>query len=127
MAHLIIPDIDNLIINLLLIPDLINLAATNKHFHRKITSMPLLIQCKNILSYKYSTNWLKFYQACISGFQVYAQYLFDHYKINIHKYGEYIFIRSCSTGHTNIAKWLIELGNNGHGEIPQDIIDGYLK
>lgn len=107
--HLIIPDIDQLIIQLLDIRGLINLAATNKHFHKKITSMDIINQCKAISRYKFEFNLSKFSLACMLGYQSYAQYLFDHYEINIDKFFDTLFIYSCNYGQLNIAKWLLTL------------------
>lgn len=113
MTTLIIPDIDQLIINLSAIKELAKLAATNKHFNKQL--MVIVQQYKN-LDYHYDEPKNQFFMACQMGYRECAQYLLNHYEIDIHANDGYLFWRSCSMGQLEIAKWLLTFKFDIHAD-----------
>ena len=67
-----------------------------------------------------------FMETCRMGFKFFAKYLLLKHKINIHMDNEGAFRLSCANGHTEIAKYLIEIENQpSHQQINIHADDEY--
>ena len=110
---IIIPDIDTYLLDLVDLRSIANLQQVNKYFHKIITAKPIMNQWKVINNMRLKSPNDKFMGACGSGFLAYAKYLIREYKIDIHADNEYAFQCSCINGYSEIAQWLIGLGESG--------------
>ena len=114
---IIIPDIGKYIVDLIDLRSLANLLLVNKFFNTIISAKTLTHQWKHINSMKLDTIDSIFAETCKLGFLEYAKYLVNENKIDIHIYGDYVFVLICYNGHKDVARWLVELGES----------DGYTK
>jgi ankyrin repeat protein len=112
---IIIADLDDLIISFLELQDAVSLMKINVNYHNKIKCMKLICEW-NSLKYNRDTIDVIFHNACSKNYLTYTKSLIFRYhlKIDIHANNEGAFRWSCCDGHIDVAKFLIDLGEN-HG------------
>ena len=116
---IIIPDLDEHILSFMDLPETVNLMRINNYYYGKIKNKTLIKEwnhCKN----QYSSLCVNdiFLETCENGYISYARSLLKRHEIYIHDHGEAAFRYACDKGHIEIAKWLIDLGeNHGYGRI----------
>ena len=114
---ILIKDLDASIINFMELQALLNLTQINKYYNLIISQKDLIKQW-NIMKNIQDTLKEIFIVTCRKGYIAYAKSLVARYKIDIHDEFESAFGFSCLNGDFEIAKWLIDLGNNyGYGKI----------
>lgn len=111
--NIIIPDIDKCIVEFLDLPSLVNISCVNNFFHRLATNKPIINQWAYIKEIRPGTIHDRFMYTCIFNYVDYAKYLIENDdRIDIHIYCEYAFRKCCKKGYLEMAKWLIDLGEN---------------
>ena len=110
---IIIEDLDGLIISFLDLPEYVALMQTNNYYYQNIKSTKLITEWNTIKQKNKSLIGI-FNSACKKGFIIYAKSLVNRYGKNIHRNFDVAFALACLNGHFEIAKWLIDLGEN-HG------------
>lgn len=120
-----VSDIDiQLILYLNPFVDFFNLLTVNKYYHHIITNHDLYDYFRKLVSYNKIHNYPKtnqydklFINACRSNNPL-RFCLITNYKINIHAHLEEAFQSVCEKGYIDVAKWLIELGDDSkYGKI----------
>ena len=114
---IIIQDLDSYLLSLLDLPDLIALMKISHYYFDKIQQIKIVNEWKDLNRKIFSREKI-FSMACKRGYLIYAKWLLDKYKFDIHADNETIFGWACKKGHFDISKWLIDLGeNHGYGRI----------
>jgi ankyrin repeat protein len=109
-----VTDIDNYIIGFIdPIDDFITLSRVNKYYNKLVTEKILFVTFKKFTLEMRELNKQKNFQnACEHGYILVAQYFFNKNITDIHVDNEYAFRHACRNNHTEIVKWLYQLGIN---------------
>lgn len=127
--NIVMPDIDCYILGMLTLPDLINTTCINKYFHNYVTKIPIYNQWRIIkespigLGGVHNVAQVYFIEACSRGFTDYAKFIITNTKIvcsnlsgfkagpsiDISAYGGYALIYSCTNGHADTVRWLLDI------------------
>lgn len=102
----ILKDIDLLIIDLLDLPELLNVICVNKFFHDIIVNKPIINQWKDVKNLNYPTQNY-FYEVCRRGHLEYAKSLYRRYNNAWHGSFNVMFVNHCSYGRKEIIMWLL--------------------
>ena len=109
MTHIIIRDIDQIIVGFLSddLPTLVTLLSVNKYFQQTVSTIKLVDQWLKVNTMHIYTPYGIFLRICQLGYLEYAIYMLNKHQIDIHSLDEYAFILCCSSGHLELAKYLI--------------------
>ena len=115
---IVIADLDDSIISFMDLEEMVNLMLTNKNYNSKIIKLDLIKEWNLMKNQNCNINTL-FNKTCQNKYISYAKSLIRRFniKINIHTDDEDAFRWICYNGDLEMAKWLIDLGENGHEKI----------
>jgi len=103
--NIIIPDIDNIIINFIKLPDLLSLMATSHYYYALIKDRDIIQQWDQIKTHNLNPRD-KFYKACELGYIAYIEYLICAHNI---KPCNQFFLKCCRYNQLATAKFLLSI------------------